>query len=257
MSRSSLLALVLFLAPVFPACAMNASQTGDDSETTQADDEISTSLGKFETFAGKDGKTYFHLLAGNGQKVLASQGYASLESAKSGVATVKANGTDAARYELRMAKSGEWYFVLKAGNGAVIGTSETYVSQSNAERAVASVVKIVTNTVQVEAAAVGAKFQVFKGIDARYYFHMRAQNGEIVLQSESYSAKASATNGVESVRENGANAARYQLRDAADGQFYFVLVAGNGQIIARGETYASRAGAEAGVKTCVELLSQR
>ncbi|MGZ3418892.1 MAG: YegP family protein [Polyangiales bacterium] len=256
MSRSSLLALVLFLAPVFPACAVDASQS-DTEATTEADDAVTTSIGKFETFAGKDGKTYFHLLAGNGQKVLASEGYASLESAKNGVASVKANGTDATRYELRTATSGEWYFVLKAGNGAVIGVSETYVSQSNAERAIASVVKVVTNTVAVDAAAIGAKFQIFKGLDARYYFHMRAQNGEIVLQSESYTAKASATNGVDSVRENGANAARYEIRAALDGQYYFVLKAGNGQIIARGETYASRSNAEAGVKTCVELLTQR
>ena len=34
-----------------------------------------TKSGRFEYFVGRDGQTYFHLLAGNGERVLASEGY--------------------------------------------------------------------------------------------------------------------------------------------------------------------------------------
>ena len=36
------------------------------------------------------------------------------------------------------------------------------------------------------------KFQVFKGIDNQFYFRLKAQNGEIILASEAYTAKQSA-----------------------------------------------------------------
>ena len=41
----------------------------------------------------------------------------------------------------------------------------------------------------------------------------------------------------------------------ANGQYYFVLKAANGAVIARGETYASKYNAERGIATCVELLT--
>jgi uncharacterized protein YegP (UPF0339 family) len=94
-----------------------------------------------------------------------------------------------------------------------------------------------------------------QGLDGRYYFHLRAANGEIVLQSQPYTAKASAQSGIASVRSNGASAGRFELRDAADGQTYFVLKAANGQMIAVGETYVSSANAERGVSDVVSLLS--
>ena len=104
-------------------------------------------------------------------------------------------------------------------------------------------------------APTGARFQTFQGLDGKYYFHLRAANGEIVLQSQPYTAKASATSGIASVRTNGASASRFELRDAADGQTYFVLKAANGQVIAVGETYASSSNASRGVSDVVALLS--
>src|SRR5262245_15853817 len=81
--------------------------SGDDEY--QVNDEALSTKGKFETFTGKDGKTYFHLLAGNGEKVLQSQGYATPESALSGIESLKANGQEASKYLLREASDGAWY----------------------------------------------------------------------------------------------------------------------------------------------------
>lgn len=251
--RTSLFALALSLvvSAALPACAIDASQTDDQDQIADSEDELTLTTGKFETFTGKDGKVYFHLLAGNGEKVLASEGYSSIAAAANAISLIQSGVT----YELRAAVSGESYFVAKAANGAVLGTSEMYASKSNAERGVETVQRIVAKTTSILAAPSGAQFQVFRGLDKAYYFHLRANNGEIVLQSQGYSTRTGAVNGATSVKTNGASAARYQLLEAANGQWYFVLKAANGAVIGRGELYASKYNAQRGIETVVGLLA--
>jgi hypothetical protein len=208
---------------------------------------------RFETFTGRDGKSYFHLLAGNGQLVLKSQGYASSRDAEAGIDTVRFNGAQTDAYQILESKDGQFYFNLLAGNWQVIGSSELYVTQSNAKRAVDTVASLVAKATDGRAAS-GARFQVFQGMDGQYYFHLRAANGEIVLQSEGYTRKASAVAGTDSVRANGPTASRYQVRDAADGQAYFVLKAANGQVIGSSETFVSRSGAQAAAAAVSAML---
>lgn len=92
------------------------------------------------------------------------------------------------------------------------------------------------------------KFQIFKGKDEKFYFRLRAGNGEIILNSEAYNAKASAENGIESVKENAPLDERYKREEAKDGQFYFNLVAANGEIIGVSETYTSEQNREKGIE---------
>merc|ERR1712178_373357 len=70
-----------------------------------------------------------------------------------------------------------------------------------------------------------------------YYFHLKAGNGEIILQSEGYKAKAGAENGIKSVRENSVKPERFDKRESKNGHPYFVLKAGNGEIIGVSEMY--------------------
>lgn len=248
----------LFASLALTACGVDQATLteGADDSAYEVNSEALSTKGKFETFTGRDGKTYFHLLAGNGEKVLQSQGYASQASALSGIESLKANGADASKYLLREASDGSWYFVVaSAANGEILGKSEMYVSQSNATRAMTSVATVVRQTVEQGLALTGnAKFEVFKGLDSKHYFHVRALNGEIVLQSQSYASKTSALNGAISVNTNGADATKYTVLAAADGQYYFTLKAANGAIIARSETYVSKSNAQRAVAGVVELL---
>jgi uncharacterized protein YegP (UPF0339 family) len=228
--------------------------TGDDAIDGKADSAGRASAGRFETFTGKDGQLYFHLLATNGEKVLSSEGYASKQSMLKGLDSVRFNGQLDSSYQLLQSADGQWYFNLLAGNYEVVGTSELYVSKSNAERGLATVVGLVKAAAQAAAPPV-ARFQLFQGLDGQYYFHLRAENGEIVLQSQAYTRRASALGGTTSVRSNGPTASRYQVRDAANGQAYFVLKAGNGQVIGVSETYASRDNAERAATEVATLLS--
>lgn len=247
---------LLMLALTFTACGpADAFVDGEDTSTMDAESELAATTGRFETFVGKDGQFYFHLLAGNGEKVLASQGYASAAAAQGGIDSVKTNGASATRYLQREASDGSRYFVLTAANGAIIGMSEMYASAANADRGALAVQRVVANIVSTGAATqADNRFETFKGLDGKYYFHLKANNGQIVLQSQAYSSKAGATNGVASVKTNGVIAARFEVRAAADGQHYFVLKAANGAVIGRSELYATQANAERGITTVINVV---
>lgn len=252
--RTSLLSLTLMLTACGPADAFIEGQ--DEEITMDAESELAATSGKFETFTGKNGQHYFHLLAGNGEKILASEGYTTLAAARAGVESVAANATSATRYLQREASDGSRYFVLTATNGNIIGVSEMYTTAASSERGALAVQNVVKNIVSSGAALLGdTKFEIFKGLDSKFYFHLKANNGQIVLQSQGYTTKTSATNGVASVRTNGAILARFQVRAAADGHSYFVLKAGNGAVIGRSEMYSSASNAQAGITAVYNLVS--
>lgn len=95
--------------------------------------------GKFEIKKASNGEFYFHLLAGNGQIILSSEMYKAKASAVNGIASVKKNCTDAGRFDRRTSNSGKPYFVLKAGNGQIIGQSQMYSSDDGMENGIKSV----------------------------------------------------------------------------------------------------------------------
>ena len=97
--------------------------------------------GKFEMYTDKKGETRFRLKAGNGQTILVSEGYKQKASCKNGIESVRKNSQDDNRFERKDTKSGKFMFNLRARNGQVIGTSESYNTASSRENGVASVAK--------------------------------------------------------------------------------------------------------------------
>ena len=191
----SALAAVVALSLSSVACMAPIEE--EDVEVEETTQDFVSRSARFETFMGLDGRYYFHLIAGNGENVLRSQGYTALASAENGVASVRANGNDKRNFDVREANNGQFYFNLKAGNGEVIGTSELYVSKSNAERGARTVRALVrlVNEASPSAAPRRERFEIFTGEDKKTYFRLRAANGEILLGSQGYTAKASAKEG--------------------------------------------------------------
>jgi uncharacterized protein YegP (UPF0339 family) len=97
--------------------------------------------GKFELYIDKAGEFRFRLKAGNGEPILASEGYKRRASAMNGIASVQKNAPNDARYERKANKSGSEMLNLKASNGQVIGTSEAYSSASARDNGIESVKK--------------------------------------------------------------------------------------------------------------------
>lgn len=258
MRRLTILAAFAALTTL-TACGPGEALVSDvdaEGDATSLDAALSRP-GRFETFVGADGQHYFHLLAGNGEKVLASEGYASKQAALEGIRAVQLNGVSEARYLAREAQDGSQYFLLTAGNGAIIAVSELYASAAAAARGQAAVRGVLTKALAEDSAQLGQRFESFKGLDGKQYFHLRAANGAIVLQSQGYTTRSAANDGVASVKVNGVNAERYEVRAAADGKFYFVLKGANGRVIARGETYETKANAERAVQAVVGVLTDK
>jgi uncharacterized protein len=104
---------------------------------------------KFQIFKSKSGKLYFRLRAGNGQKILGSEGYNSMASCKNGIRSVGSNGRNKMRYEISKAKNGKFYFNLLAGNKEIIGTSQMYASRRTMRNGIKSVMKNCRSKVEV------------------------------------------------------------------------------------------------------------
>ena len=116
----------------------------------------------------------------------------------------------AARFEVKIAKNGEYMFNLIAPNGQVIATSETYTAKHNCLGGIESVR---TNArVHVEDQIAGGeallcpKYELFVDKEGKFRFRLRASNGEIICASQSYTVKASAQTGIASVCENAPTA---------------------------------------------------
>jgi len=111
--------------------------------------------GKFEIKKAKDGQTYFHLKAGNGEIILVSEMYKAKSSAENGIESVKKNAPMPERYDKLTSKNGKFYFTLKAGNHEVIGNSEMYESEEGRQNGIESVMENAptATTVDVEASA--------------------------------------------------------------------------------------------------------
>ena len=82
-----------------------------------------------------------------------------------------------------------------------------------------------------------------------FYFRLKAKNGQVILSSEGYSAKSGAANGIESVKKNAGDDARYERKQTDSGKWRFNLKAGNNQVIGTSQNYASKDGMENGIQS--------
>ena len=89
-----------------------------------------------------------------------------------------------------------------------------------------------------------------------YYFHLTSKNGRIVLQSEGYKSAAARNKGVEAVKHNGRYLDNYHLHEAVNKQWYFVIKAQNGEIIAVSETYTTKSNAKRATLSISKLLNE-
>lgn len=98
-------------------------------------------MGSFLITKRANGEFQFVLKAGNGQVILASEGYTTKAACENGIASVKSNALSEARFDRLESKNGKPYFNLKATNGQIIGSSEMYESVAARENGIESVMK--------------------------------------------------------------------------------------------------------------------
>ncbi len=101
-----------------------------------------------------------------------------------------------------------------------------------------------------------AKFEVYQsGKEKEYRFRLVASNGQNILSSEGYNSKAACLNGIESVRKNSTDPARFVKTTTPAGQYRFSLKAANNQIIGTSQNYQSASGRDNGVSSVMTNAS--
>ena len=101
------------------------------------------------------------------------------------------------KFVITKRKNGEFQFNLKAGNGQVILSSEGYSSKTNCGNGIESVRKN---------SADDSKFERKTSSNGKFYFNLKATNGQIIGTSEMYESESSRNNGIESVKTNAPDA---------------------------------------------------
>lgn len=86
------------------------------------------------------------------------------------------------------------------------------------------------------------KFIISARSNGEFQFNLKADNGQVILNSEGYKTKAACNNGVESVKKNSQDSSNFERLVAKNGKHYFNLKAGNGQIIGTSQMYESEDG---------------
>lgn len=113
------------------------------------------------------------------------------------------------KFVIKETKTG-FVFHLQAGNGEVIGASEVYTTEKACKNGIESVrknapiAKLEDQSVENFEKVTNPKFEIYVDKKEEFRFRLKASNGEIILASEGYKAKASCKNGIESVRKNAA-----------------------------------------------------
>lgn len=90
-------------------------------------------------------------------------------------------------------------------------------------------------------------FEIYKDKAGEYRFRLKASNGQNILASEGYKVKSGCINGIESVKKNAADDARYEKKETKAGKYSFNLKAANHQVIATSQSYETAASRDNGI----------
>jgi uncharacterized protein len=128
------------------------------------------------------------------KKIVESQNFEDLNFEKNKLTSLgREKHKTLGRYEIRKNDSGQYFFVLKAGNGEVILRSEIYETKAAAETGIALVQKNVS---------LDERFDRKDANNGKFYFNLKAANHQIIGTSQMYSTSSGRDQGIESVKVN-------------------------------------------------------
>ena len=120
------------------------------------------------------------------------------------------------KFVIKETANGGFKFDLKAGNGEVIASSQIYKSEKACKAGVESVrnnalAEVEDQTVENFEVKTHPKYEMYTDKRGEIRFRLKAKNGEIIATSEGYKKKASALNGIESIKRNAPEATVVKL----------------------------------------------
>jgi uncharacterized protein YegP (UPF0339 family) len=92
------------------------------------------------------------------------------------------------------------------------------------------------------------KFEIHKDKAGEFRFRLKAANGQTILTSEGYKSKASAQNGIRSVKDNAGDTGRFEKGTTPSGLYRFSMTAKNRQVIGQSQNYKSESARNSGIQ---------
>jgi uncharacterized protein len=105
--------------------------------------------------------------------------------------------TTMGKFTINTRKNGEFQFQLKAGNGQIILSSEGYSSKTSCQAGIDSV----KNNSEDD-----GKYDRKTSANNKFYFNLKATNGQVIGTSEMYESETARENGISSVKTNAPDA---------------------------------------------------
>ena len=102
-----------------------------------------------------------------------------------------------AKFVITKRTNGDYQFNLKAGNGQIILTSEGYATKSGCQNGIQSV---------KNHAPYNSYYDRKTSTNWKYYFSLKASNGQVIGVSEMYETSSGRDSGIESVKNNAPSA---------------------------------------------------
>jgi len=110
---------------------------------------------------------------------------------------INQKSTTMGKFATKTGKDGQHYFNLLATNGQVILSSEEYTTTAAMHNGIESVKKNAPDDKHFERA---------DSKNGKFYFNLKASNGQVIGKSQMYESVASRDNGIESVKKNAPDA---------------------------------------------------
>ena len=209
--------------------------------------------GKYEVYP-EAGVYKFRLKASNGEILAVSFRYTTQKGAISGIETFKKNVSSGV-FEIYTDKSGfSQYNLYNQTKARIMMVGEFYTSDKLAQSAIESVKRFydtdrvdilsdiseseireeLINFEKVEPVTTG-KYEIYKE-EKDFFIRLKANNAQVLFTSQGYASKATAKQGLETIR-NAIENNQFTVGKDKQNRYQFNLYSSNNQLILTGETY--------------------
>ena len=217
--------------------------------------EVKT-LGKYEVFP-EAGFFKYRLKANNGQILLVSNSYKTLNGAIKGIETFRKN-VEVGTHKVITDKKGrgQWR-IFTANEGRLVAAGEIYPDAARAQSALDSVLRFYATDKVVHLEEIPAeeirewkaslaeikpsangKIEIVLDENKKFIGRLRASNGQFLFETSPYSTKAGLLSGIASIKSK-AEAGNVNVTCDKQGSYQFKVFADNGMVLVMGHTYPS------------------
>ena len=229
-------------------------------------------VGKWVVREKGEGEFVSYLHANNGEIILTSEIYASADSAKKGISTIK-KSIEADGFQLYCDKNRNYYFKLKIASNRFLCAGETYPTKASCMSSIESVKRFadspISDEIEKDLTIIKYVVQKAKAVDKKtaytgkwaivdvedmFIAQLFASNGELLLSSEAYTTANSAKTAIETITNNGI-AGNFIIDVDKKGRYFFKLRNAQKTTLCVGETYAEKSRCESAIESVRRFLS--